>query len=187
MKIVMILIIALVLATDGFTVAVSKGDALREVNYKKMLYIGAMFGIIQIPFMILGGVLGNVFKLPVFEFTAYTAVLFTIVRAIPEIIMALRSPDVRVNDSMNFFLLLGLGAVSSLDAFVLGMLLVAVEMSYIPAAIVSGVVTFVAAAFGLYYGNKKGIAANRMIGIIGAALYIVVGVMILLMSKFSFV
>ena len=62
MSILEILLIAIGLAMDAFTVSICKGLSMKKMNWKKAIIVGLYFGIFQALMPIIGYFLGSTFE-----------------------------------------------------------------------------------------------------------------------------
>jgi len=180
-----ILLIAVGLAMDSFSVSITSGLSLESPRIKDALKVGTFFGFFQ-AFMPLIGWLG---ALNLIEFisgfdhwVAFFLLLLIGYKMIHESLTG-KNGDLGIN-MLRLTVLLMLSVATSIDALAVGISLAFLRFSILFSMIVFGVITFLLSFLGLYLGNRIGKMFGRKIEIFGGAILILIAVKILLEHLF---
>jgi len=185
MDIPTVLLIAVALAMDSFSVSVTSGLFLKSPKIRDALKIGIFFGFFQ-AFMPLIGWLGALTLIRfISEFDHWAAFFLLLLigcKMIRESITR-KDGDSRTN-MLSWAVLLTFSVATSIDALAVGLSLAFLRFPILSSAIVIGVVTFLLSFFGLYLGNRIGKFFERKVEMIGGVILILIGARILLEHLF---
>ena len=175
-----VLLIALGLAMDSFSVAIANGLATKTFQATKALKIAVFFGFFQGIMPVIGWLAGvHVIDLiaDYDHWIAFFLLAFIGARMIYESIK--KESDTLVA-SLSIKVLLVLSIATSIDALAVGLSLSLLQVSIIIPAIVTGVVTFSLSFFGVYIGGKFGRVLKSRVESLGGIILVVIGLKILL-------
>jgi len=175
-----IILIALGLAMDSFSVSIANGLATNTFKISKALTIGLFFGFFQALMPIIGWLAGESIADYISAFDhwiAFTLLTFIGVKMIYE----------SITDKPNNFLgaynvkvILILSIATSIDALAVGLSFSFLGISIFFPAIIIGVVAFLMSFFGVYVGRRFGKILKNRIEILGGSILIIIGLKILL-------
>jgi putative Mn2+ efflux pump MntP len=175
-----ILLIALGLAMDSFSVAIAHGLATKIFKITNALKIAAFFGFFQ-AFMPIVGWCAGVHILDLISdydhWIAFFLLTFIGSRMIYE---SIRKESNTLVSSLSIKVLLILSIATSIDALAVGLSLSLLNVPIIIPVIVTGVVTFSLSFFGVYLGGRFGRALKNRVESLGGAILVVIGLKILL-------
>ncbi|HHH84894.1 MAG TPA: manganese efflux pump [Firmicutes bacterium] len=175
MSIIHIVLIALSLAMDAFTVALAYGFSLDSFNCRHPLFIAATFGFFQASMPVAGWLAGRtlapVIK-PVDHWIVFALLLFVGLHMIRE---GFATEKTARQTSLSVGVLLALGVATSIDALALGLTFALLDVSILwPVAIIGGI-TFVASWIAVYIGRIFGMIFGTKINIVGGVILIGIG------------
>jgi putative Mn2+ efflux pump MntP len=177
---IVIVLIALGLAMDSFSVSITRGFS----NYQnkmstEAMKVGFFFGLFQAIMPIIGWLVGLsiIDLISGFDhWIAFGLLTFIGIRMIYE---SLASESKKIATSSSLKVLIMLSIATSIDALAVGLSLSFLEASIVTPAIIIGITTFSLSFLGVYLGKKLGSCFKR-IGILGGAILIVIGLRILI-------
>ncbi len=174
-----ILLVALALGMDSFSVSITNGLANKTFKVDDALKIGIFFGSFQAIMPLIGWFAGiHVLDL-ISGFDHWIA--FGLLAAIGcrMIYEAVRAESKRLVGSPSVFLLLTLSVATSIDALAVGLGFSFLRISIVVPAIIIGVVTFLLCFLGVYLGGKLGRFLSNRVEILGGVILIAIGIRIL--------
>jgi putative Mn2+ efflux pump MntP len=182
MNLITILLMAIGLALDAFTVSISAGGTITitQNRFKSALKVGLFFGIFQGIMPILGWLGGYSFKDYISTIDHWVAFgLLSIIggKMIYESIKY-KSEIPKTNIS-SIYVLLTLSVATSIDALAAGLSLAFIGTHILIPAIIIAIITFILSFIGVYLGNKIGEFLKNKIGIVGGFILIGIGLKIL--------
>ena len=174
-----ILLIALGLAMDSFSVAIANGMATKTFQINKALKISAFFGFFQ-GFMPIIGWYAGVYIIDLISdydhWVAFFLLAFIGSRMIYESIRKESNPLV---SSLSIKILLILSVATSIDALAVGLSLSLMRISIMIPAVVTGVVTFSLSLLGVYLGGRFGRVLKNRVESLGGLILVAIGLKIL--------
>jgi manganese efflux pump family protein len=177
---VSILIIAVGLGMDAFSVAIGIGAASRKVSFAPVLRLSASFGLFQF-FMPLAGWLGGMTVADYIagfdHWIAFVLLLYVGGKMIHESFQS--KQNVHPNDPTKGMTLIMLSVATSIDALAVGLSLAFLKTPILYPSVVIGVVAFSMTALGMLFGEKLGKICGKRVGVIGGIILIGIGVKIL--------
>jgi len=175
-----ILLIAVGLAMDSFSVSIASGIYVRSPKIEDVLKVGGFFGFFQ-AFMPLIGWLGALTLLDVISnFDHWIAFFLLLLIGCKMIKSANGKNGILKEDVLNGVTLLTLSVATSIDALAVGVTFAFLRFPIFSSIIIIGTVTFLLSFLGLYMGSYVSKAFKRKIEIIGGIILIMIGVKILL-------
>ena len=162
-----IIIIAIALAMDAFSVSLTKGFTQKNLTKSQILYYGLFFGFFQFIMPVIGYICGT--TISSFVSTVAPWIAFFLLLAI-EYIM----------DTFSFKELTLLAVATSIDAFAVGITFALLNMSLLLPCTIIGIVAFIFSISGIFIGKKLGNYFGDKFEILGGAVLILIGIKILL-------
>ena len=186
MDIVSLFFIAVGLAMDAFSVAVTDGITLRRVRIRDALLVGVFFGGFQFVMPCIGWLLGSTFSSYIQQCDHWIAFVLLAFIGGKMIYEALKPGEDTgaVRNPLDLKVLTLLAIATSIDALAVGVTFATMHVSLLSAACVIGVVAFVFSAVGLFIGNKFGNLFGNQAEIIGGVVLIGIGLKILIEHLF---
>lgn len=176
-----ILLIALGLAADCFTVAISGSIAMRTFSFLQVFRTSLAFGIFQGLMPVLGWLAGRSVVELIEGYDHWVAFVLLALVGSRMVWESLHSRDGRRQntDISKGWLLLTLSVATSIDALAVGLSFAFMEISIAVASLTIAVVAFVATTIGFLLGRKAGNLMGRRAEAIGGMILIAIGVKIL--------
>ena len=175
-----ILLIALGLAMDSFSVAIANGLATKTFKITKALKISVFFGFFQAIMPIIGWYAGVHILDLISDFDHWVAFFLLIFIGSRMIYESIRKKSNTIVSSLSIKVLLILSIATSIDALAVGLSLSLLKVSIIIPAIVTGVVTFLLSFFGVYVGGRFGRVLKNRVESLGGLILVAIGLKILL-------
>ena len=177
-----LLLIAVGLSMDAFSVSVCKGLTTRKFSLRIALTCGLWFGFFQALMPVVGYFLGEQFEGFVDAYAHWIAFgLLILIGAnmIREAVWGEKEEDESSN-SLDFKTMLLLAVATSLDALAVGVSFACIQVNIWLAVIIIGVTTFIFSVLGVKIGNVFGSKYEKSAGIFGGIILILIGLKILL-------
>ena len=165
-----IILIAISLAADAFSVAVAKGLSFKKINYKKILIIGLYFGFFQAIMPILGYIIGSLFTKNITSYNQYIAFGILFIIGLNMLLDSCKSNSFKSNTSFKEMLFLSIA--TSIDAFAIGVSFSVLKMHILSSSIIIGLITFFISSFGCFIGYKFGKKFESISTIVGGTILI---------------
>ncbi len=180
MNIIEILLIAVVLSLDAFSVAICKSLAMEKVTIGKACIIGAWFGVFQALMPTIGYFVGTTFASYVEAISGMIAFVLLSLIGINMIRESFSGDDCkRVNGDLGFGVMLMMAIATSIDALAVGVAFAmdGVQMSqiFLYVAII-GTVTFLISICGVCIGSAFGAKYRKRAEFCGGIVLILLGV-----------
>ena len=184
MSITEIVILAISLSMDAFAVALCKGLALKKINLKSCLIVGAWFGSFQGLMPFLGYLLGSTFADKITSIDHWIAFILLALIGGNMIKESLSKDDEACDDSLGFKIMIVMAIATSIDALAVGVSFAFTDFEpdwfvYI-AFVMIAVITCVLSAIGVKVGNIFGTKYKAKAEFAGGAILILLGLKILL-------
>lgn len=182
MGFVELLLLAVGLSMDAFSVAVCKGLGMRRVNWRVTLALAAAFGGFQAGMPLLGWALGSQFLwliAPVDHWIAFGLLAFIGGNMIREALSD-EEEDAGTVDHIDLRELLMLAVATSIDALTVGIAFASLSVNIVVSVTLIGVITFGLSIVGVLVGNQFGMRYRRPSQIAGGVILILIGTKVLL-------
>ncbi len=184
MGVIEIILLAVSLSMDAFAVALCKGLALKKINIKSCLIVGAWFGSFQGLMPLIGYLLGSTFADKITSIDHWIAfVLLTIIggNMIKE---SLDKAEDHVNCSLGAKTMLVMAIATSIDALAVGVSFAFTDFEpdwfiYIAFALIA-VITCILSSIGVKIGNIFGTKYKSKAEFVGGIVLVFLGLKILL-------
>ena len=185
MDIVTLLFIAVGLAMDAFSVAITDGITIKKIKLANALKIAMFFGVFQFGMLYVGNLLGSAFEkyiVAVDHWIAFVLLMFIGGKMFFDAIKC--DEDEECENPLSFKTLTVLAIATSIDALAVGVSIVTMTESVLFAASIVGIVAFLFSFAGVYIGNKCGDLFGNKAEIIGGIVLMGIGVKILVEHLF---
>ena len=182
MNFVELLLIAVGLSMDSFSVSVCKGLTTKKFSWRMALVCGLWFGFFQVLMPIIGYFLGAQCQELIEAYDHWIAfgLLFLIgANMIREAVWGDKEEDAD-SGSLNFKTMFLLAIVTSIDALAVGVSFACIQVKLWSSVVVIGFTTFLFSVLGVKIGNVFGSKYEKSAGIIGGIILILIGLKILL-------
>lgn len=189
MDFITLFIIAVGLAMDAFSVAVTDGIILKKtLKPLNAIKIALFFGVFQAVMPCIGWALGFNFKTYIEGFDHWLALILLGFIGGKMLYEGIKNDDEEDSDNnknpLDNKVLTLLAIATSIDALAVGITLAAVNFPILIAAAVIGIVAFVISLAGVYIGSKFGNLFGNKADIVGGLVLIGIGVKILIEHLF---
>ena len=167
MTLLELILTAVSLALDAFTISVCKGLKCKDNRLKDALIVSSFFGLFQTIMPIFGNIFGNIFTEKIVYYNPYISTILLITIGI---IIYREDSSYDVDYKMKFWGIILLSIATSIDALIIGISFSFLKVSITLSCIIIGIITFVLCFLGFYLGNiintKISKYSNRIAGII---------------------
>jgi putative Mn2+ efflux pump MntP len=175
-----ILFVAIALAMDSFSVAITNGVGNQTFKFKEALKAGTFFGLFQAAMSIAGWVAGRQVLDLISGFDHWIAFGLLAFIGGEMIYESVKTESKRVLASPGIGVLLTLSVATSIDALAVGLGLSFLQVSIVEPAIVIGVVAFLLSFLGVYLGGKLRSLLHNRVEMLGGSILIAIGIRILM-------
>lgn len=181
-----LLLIAIGLSMDAFAVAICKGLSTRKCTWKKMLIVGAYFGVFQALMPVIGYFVGRQFESLITSFDHWVVFALLTIIGINMIREALgrgeEKPTCNNGDDVDLSVksMLPLAIATSIDALAVGITFAFLNVQIVPAVTLIGITTFIISVGGFKIGNVFGEKYKKRAEIAGGIILILIGLKVLL-------
>ena len=177
-----ILLIAIGLSADCFTVAVGSSISNRTVSILSVLRVSLSFGFFQALMPVLGWLLGQTIAELIASYDHWLA--FTLLSIVGSRMIwqsfSKKDDHTEKSDISKGFLLIILSVATSIDALAVGLTFAFIEINIIPASLIIGFVAFILTGVGFALGKKIGHLIGKRAEVVGGIILIGIGFRILL-------
>ena len=182
MTFIELLLIAIGLSMDSFSVSICKGLTTKKFSWRMALVCGLWFGLFQALMPIIGYFLGVQFQEMIEAYDHWIAfgLLFLIgANMIREAIWG-KKEEGKDNGSLGFKTMLLLAIATSIDALAVGVSFACIQVKIWSSVIIIGITTFLFSVLGVKIGNVFGSKYEKSASIVGGIILILIGLKILL-------
>ena len=182
MSFIELLLIAIGLSMDAFSVSICKGLTTKKFSWRMALICGLWFGVFQALMPIVGYYLGAQFQEMIESYDHWIAfgLLFLIgANMIREAVWG-KKEEGESNGALDFKTMFLLAIATSIDALAVGVSFACIQVKLWSSVIIIGLTTFVFSVLGVKIGNVFGTKYEKSAGIIGGIILILIGLKILL-------
>jgi len=173
-----ILVVAVALAMDSFSVAIAAGAAIKKQSVLAAARIGLFFGFFQGFLPVIGWIAGNAFSSIITEFDHWIAFILLVVIGAHMVLESRKSECKKVN-YLSCKVLALLGVATSIDALAVGVGFAFLEVDILLAVLLIGIVSFVFSFVGVFIGKKVGCLFKGKAELVGGVVLILIGLRIL--------
>ena len=182
MTFIELLLIAIGLSMDSFSVSICKGLTTKKFSWRMALVCGLWFGLFQALMPIIGYFLGAQFQEMIEAYDHWIAfgLLFLIgANMIREAVWG-KKEEGKDNGSLGFKTMLLLAIATSIDALAVGVSFACIQVELWSSVIIIGITTFLFSVLGVKIGNVFGSKYEKSAEIVGGIILILIGLKILL-------
>jgi len=183
MDFISLLLIAIALSMDAFSVSLTEGFRLKEnITFYHTFLIGLFFGGFQGLMPLLGWIAGEQIReiiVVIAPIIAFVLLAFIGSKMIYDSLKEIEGKE-EENNKFSHKQLLILAIATSIDAFAIGVSFALLDIDILIPVVVIGIVTFVFSEVGVFLGKKLGNTFGNKFEIIGGVILILLGIKILL-------
>ena len=175
-----LLLIAIGLSMDAFSVSICKGLTTKKFSWRMALVCGLWFGLFQALMPIIGYFLGAQFQemIEVYDHWIAFGLLFLIgANMIRE---AVWGTEEEQDGSLGFRTMILLAIATSIDALAVGVSFACIQVKLWSSVLIIGTITFLLSVLGVKIGNVFGSKYEKSAEITGGIILILIGLKILL-------
>lgn len=175
-----LLLIAIGLSMDAFSVSICKGLTTKKFSWRMALVCGLWFGLFQALMPIIGYFLGAQFQemIEVYDHWIAFGLLFLIgANMIRE---AVWGTEEEQDGSLGFRTMILLAIATSIDALAVGVSFACIQVKLWSSVLIIGTITFLFSVLGVKIGNVFGSKYEKSAEIVGGIILIFIGLKILL-------
>ena len=182
MTFIELLLIAIGLSMDAFSVSICKGLTTKKFSWRMALVCGLWFGFFQALMPTIGYFLGAQFQEMIEAYDHWIAfgLLFLIgANMIREAVWG-KEEEGKENGALDFKTMFLLAIATSIDALAVGVSFACIQVKLWSSVLIIGLTTFIFSVLGVKIGNVFGSKYEKSAGIIGGIILILIGLKILL-------
>ncbi|KZX14253.1 manganese efflux pump MntP family protein [Methanobrevibacter oralis] len=174
-----IIVVAIALAMDAFSVSLTKGFSQKNLENKHILYYGLFFGGFQFMMPVFGFLCGNTISSLISSFSPIVGFILLLAIGLNMIRESLSGGE-EISDEFSFKELTLLAIATSIDAFAVGITFALLNDPLLLSCFIIGIVAFIFGVCGIFIGRKVGDYFGDKFQIVGGIVLILIGVKILL-------
>ncbi|MGC9517657.1 MAG: manganese efflux pump MntP family protein [Methanomicrobiales archaeon] len=179
MDFISIILLAVALAMDSFSISITRGLAWKcRINHA--ILIAIFFGVFQAVMPIFGWISGLQLQIIISSVAPWVAFILLVIIGIKMIYESIYMEDEDVCSIFSFKELTILSIATSIDAFAVGVTFAVLNTSILEPILIIGLITFILSFLGVYIGKSMGHLFENKIEIIGGIILIGIGFKILL-------
>lgn len=178
-----LILLAVGLAMDAFSVAICKGLSMKKLSYRSGLIIALFFGVFQAAMPLIGYLLGSSFAKYITSFSHWVAIVLLGIIGGKMVYESMHDDKEENNDveyKLNLKELWVLAVATSIDALAVGIIFAAEKTNLMISVSMIGIITFVLSFAGIIIGNKFGSKHEKKAEIAGGIVLILIGAKLLL-------
>ena len=180
MTFVELLLIAIGLSMDAFSVSICKGLTTKRFSWRMALVCGLWFGFFQALMPIIGYFLGAQFQEMIEAYDHWIAFGLLFLIGANMIREAVWGKEEQQDGSLGFKTMFLLAIATSIDALAVGVSFACIQVKLWSSVIIIGITTFLFSVLGVKIGNVFGSKYEKSAGIVGGIILILIGLKILL-------
>ena len=177
-----LLLIAVGLSMDAFSVSICKGLTTKKFSWRMAIICALWFGGFQVMMPVIGYFLGAQFEDFIDSYAHWIAfgLLFLVgANMIREAVWDDKEEEEKSN-SLDFKTMFFLAIATSIDALAVGVSFACIQVKLWSSVLIIGLTTFIFSVLGVKIGNVFGSKYEKSAGIIGGIILILIGLKILL-------
>ena len=180
MTFIELLLIAIGLSMDAFSVSICKGLTTKKFSWHMALVCGMWFGGFQALMPMIGYFLGAQFQVMIEAYDHWIAFGLLFLIGANMIREAVWGKEEQQDGSLGFKTMLLLAIATSIDALAVGVSFACIQVKLWSSVIVIGITTFLFSVLGVKIGNVFGSKYEESAEIIGGIILILIGLKIVL-------
>ena len=175
-----LLLIAIGLSMDAFSVSICKGLTTKEFSWRMALVCGLWFGFFQALMPIIGYFLGAQFQEMIEAYDHWIAFGLLFLIGANMIRESVCGKDEQQDGSLSLKTMFLLAIATSIDALAVGVSFACIQVKIWSSVIIIGLTTFLFSVLGVKIGNVFGSRYEKSAGVVGGIILILIGLKILL-------
>ena len=175
-----LLLIAIGLSMDAFSVSICKGLTTKEFSWRMALVCGLWFGFFQALMPIIGYFLGAQFQEMIEAYDHWIAFGLLFLIGANMIRESVCGKDEQQDGSLSLKTMFLLAIATSIDALAVGVSFACIQVKIWSSVIIIGITTFLFSVLGVKIGNVFGSRYEKSAGVVGGIILILIGLKILL-------
>ncbi len=182
MNLIELLLIAVGLSMDAFSVSICKGLNTKRFSWRMALTCGVWFGFFQALMPTVGYFLGAQFQEMIEAYDhwiAFGLLLLIGANMIREAVWG-KKEEGEDNDSLDFKTMFLLAIATSIDALAVGVSFACIQVKLWSSVLIIGFTTFLFSVLGVKIGYMFGSKYEKLAGVFGGIILILIGLKILL-------
>ena len=180
MTFIELLLIAIGLSMDAFSVSICKGLTTKKFSWHMALVCGMWFGGFQALMPMIGYFLGAQFQVMIEAYVQWIAFGLLFLIGAKMIREAVWGKEEQQDGSLGFKTMFLLAIATSIDALAVGVSFACIQVKLWSSVIVIGITTFLFSVLGVKIGNVFGSKYEESAEIIGGIILILIGLKIVL-------
>ncbi len=175
--------LSLGLSMDALAVAAAEGAYLKEVRFRGALRLALAFGAFQGLMPVVGWAVGSTFSQYIMDFDHWIAFGILLIigsRMIHEELKGDERKGKKFRSCERLAVLMLMALATSIDALAVGLTFSLLDMEILYPALAIGGLTFVVSGLGVYFGAWIGRKYEKLIGVVGGVVLILIGFRILI-------
>ena len=180
MTFIELLLIAIGLSMDAFSVSICKGLTTKKFSWRMALLCGLWFGFFQALMPVIGYFLGAQFQELIEAYDHWIAFGLLFLIGANMIREALSKKEESANGDLDVKTMFLLAIATSIDALAVGVSFACIQVKLWSSVLIIGITTFLFSVLGVKIGNVFGSKYEKSAGIIGGIILILIGLKILL-------
>jgi len=180
MTFIELLLIAIGLSMDAFSVSICKGLTTKRFSWRMALLCGLWFGFFQALMPVIGYFLGAQFQELIEAYDHWIAFGLLFLIGANMIREALSKKEESANGDLDVKTMFLLAIATSIDALAVGVSFACIQVKLWSSVLIIGLTTFLFSVLGVKIGNVFGSKYEKSAGIIGGIILILIGLKILL-------
>ena len=180
MTFIELLLIAIGLSMDAFSVSICKGLTTKRFSWRMALLCGLWFGFFQALMPVIGYFLGAQFQELIEAYDHWIAFGLLFLIGANMIREALSKKEESANGDLDVKTMFLLAIATSIDALAVGVSFACIQVKLWSSVLIIGITTFLFSVLGVKIGNVFGSKYEKSAGIVGGIILILIGLKILL-------
>lgn len=165
---------------DSFSVSIAGGMRSQTEKVAHAIKVATFFGGFQALMPFLGWLIGEALSGLITAFGPWIAFILLGIIGAKMIRETLSNNGIERKNILNTKTLLLLSVATSIDAFIVGITLSLLEIPFIVAVSIIGIVTFILSFLGFLFGKKLGKVFSKEVEVFGGVILIIIGLKILI-------
>ncbi len=175
MNLISIILLAIALAMDAFSVSLTKGFTQKNLTKLQILWYGIFFGGFQFIMPVIGYFCGTTVSSLISTVAPWIAFILLVGIGLNMIRESLCDDEEEITDDFDFKEVTLLAIATSIDAFAVGLTFAILNTSlWMPCSII-GIVAFMFSIVGIFLGKKLGNYFGDKFEILGGVILILIG------------
>lgn len=180
MEILTVILLAVGLSFDSFTVSVCSGLTLPGIRFFQAIKFALFLAVFQSAMPLIGWLIGSGMKAFIEPVDHWIAFILLGLIGGKMIYESLKEPELReIKNPLNTRVIITLSLATSIDALAVGFSFAAILSHILVLVFILGTVTFLASMLGILLGKKTGTVVSRYAEIAGGLILIAIGAKIL--------